>query len=454
VLAGGRAHPYASLPRSANGPPVTQSVADSGQPVAGTSYAILAAISVCHLLNDMIQSLLPAVYPILRANYELSFAQIGLLTFTFQFTASLLQPAVGLFTDRSPKPYSLPIGMGFSLLGLLLLAEANSYGWLLLGAALVGSGSAVLHPESSRVARMASGGQHGMAQSLFQVGGNVGSAIGPLLAAFVVLRHGQHSLAWFGAAALIGIVVLIRVGHWYRDHGIARLAQRPAGGALAPRPRGKVVFALALLIALMLSKFLYTASMSSYYTFYLIEHFGVTVRSAQIHLFVFLGAIAVGTVAGGRLGDRFGRKPVIWVSILGVLPFTLALPHANLFWTGVLSVPIGLILASAFPAIVVYGQELMPYRVGTVAGLFFGLAFGLGGIGAAVLGLVADATSIERVFLLCSFLPVLGLLAALLPDLRREEHGSTAEAVVDLAGVAANPVGASRRDAGAPPSPS
>ncbi len=389
---------------------------------AKTAFAVLAAISFCHLLNDMMQSLLPAIYPILKQNYGLDFGQVGLLTFTFQFTASLLQPVIGLYTDRKPKPYSLPIGMSFTLVGLLLLSRAGDFGTLLLAAGLVGSGSAVLHPESSRVARMAAGGQPGLAQSLFQVGGNVGSSIGPLLAAFIVLRYGQTSVAWFAVAAVLGIVLLTRVGRWYKDHGLARIESRSTRRAQGELPRGKVTLALAILIALIFSKFFYMASISSYYTFYLISEFEVSVRNAQIHLFVFLGSVAFGTVIGGALGDRFGRKFVIWASILGVLPFTLALPYANLFWTGVLTVPIGMILASAFPAIVVYGQELMPFKVGTVAGLFFGLAFGLGGIGAALVGQLADATSVQYVFHVCSFLPALGLLAAFLPHLKVERH--------------------------------
>jgi FSR family fosmidomycin resistance protein-like MFS transporter len=413
----------------------TEAVSASDK-AASTAFSILAAISVCHLLNDMMQSLLPAIYPILKQNYGLDFGQIGLITFTFQVTASLLQPLIGFYTDHRPKPYSLAVGMGFSLLGLLLLAAAGSYPVLLLAAALVGSGSAVLHPEASRVARMAAGRQPGLAQSLFQVGGNVGSSIGPLLAAVIVLRHGQSSVAWFGIAAVAGMLLLVRVGHWYKHHGLARIksqgARALAGGGL---PKSRVVISVAVLVLLMFSKFFYTASMSSYFTFYLIDRFDVSVRSAQLHLFVFLASVAFGTVAGGSLGDRFGRKLVIWVSILGVLPFTLALPHANLFWTGVLTVPIGIILASAFPAIVVYGQELMPLKVGTVAGLFFGLAFGLGGIGAALIGQVADATSIQFVFHLCSYLPVLGLLAALLPHIETGSRGRRAEApVVDAAG--------------------
>ena len=391
----------------------------AGDKAATTTFSIIAAISVCHLLNDMLQSLLPAIYPILRENYGLDFGQIGILTFTFQFTASLLQPAVGFYTDRKPLPYSLAAGMGFTLVGLLILSRAGSYSILLLCAALIGMGSAVLHPESSRVARMASGDRPGLAQALFQVGGNVGSSLGPLLAAFVVLRYGQTSVAWFAAAALFAMILLLRVGHWYRHHGLGRLPH-PTLRAVAESgySRREIRLALAVLIALVLSKFVYMAAMTSYYMFYLIDRFAVSVQNAQIHLFVFLAAVAFGTVAGGTLGDRFGRKFVIWFSILGVLPFTLALPHVNLFWTGVLSVPIGAILASAFPAIVVYGQELMPARVGTVAGLFFGLAFGLGALGAAAIGEIADQTSIRQVFLLCSVLPVLGLLAGLLPRTR------------------------------------
>jgi len=364
----------------------------------------------------MMQSLLPAIYPILKDNYGLTFGQIGLITFTFQFTASLLQPVIGYYTDKHPQPYSLATGMAFSLVGLLLLSRAGSYPVLLAAAALVGTGSAVLHPESSRVARMAAGGRPGLAQSVFQMGGNVGSSIGPLFAAVVVLRYGQHSVAWFALAAVVAMVLLFGVGRWYTSHGLARMrAQTPRDRASAlSRPR--VAGALTILVALMLSKFVYTASMGSYYTFYLIDRFELSARSAQLLLFVYFASVAIGTVVGGALGDRFGRKFVIWFSIIGVLPFTLVLPYANLFWTAALTVPIGLILASAFPAIVVYGQELVPFRVGTVAGLFFGFAFGLGGIGAALLGQIADATSIQFVFKLCSFLPMIGFLAALLPN--------------------------------------
>jgi MFS transporter, FSR family, fosmidomycin resistance protein len=387
------------------------------QAAGRTTFSILAAISFCHMLNDMMQSLLPALYPMLKSSYALSFGEIGLLTFTYQITASLLQPIIGIFTDRSPRPYSLSVGMGFTLVGLLLLAFAGSFWLLMLAAALVGTGSSVFHPESSRVARMASGGRHGLAQSVFQVGGNVGSAVGPLLAAFIVLPRGQSSVAWFSCAALLGMFVLFNVGHWYKLHGLARLKPRAAAaGKAGPGPRSKEVrVVIGVLLALIFSKYFYLASLTSYYTFYLISRFGVSVQSAQLHLFIFLAAVAVGTIVGGPLGDRFGRKYVIWASILGVLPFTLILPHADLFWTSVLTVPIGLILASAFPAIVVYAQELMPGRTGTVAGLFFGFAFGMGGIGAAVLGKLADAFGINAVYQMCAFLPLIGLLAAFLP---------------------------------------
>jgi FSR family fosmidomycin resistance protein-like MFS transporter len=386
---------------------------------ARTTFTILAAISFCHLLNDMMQSLLPALYPMLKSSYELSFGQIGFLTFTFQLTASLLQPIIGSYTDRSPRPYSLATGMGFTLAGLLLLAFAGNYALLLLAAALIGTGSSVFHPESSRVARMASGGQHGLAQSVFQVGGNVGSAIGPLLAAFIVLPHGQSSVGWFSLTAMLAMFVLFNVGHWYRTHGMARLRPRGSSPTASPVSSRQIKAAIAILLGLIFSKYFYLASFSSYYTFYLINRFHVTVQTAQVHLFVFLAAVAFGTIIGGPLGDRIGRKYIIWASILGVLPFTLLLPYANLFWTSVLTVPIGIILASAFPAIVVYAQELMPGRTGTVAGLFFGFAFGMGGIGAAVLGKMADAVGINTVYQYCAYLPLIGLLAALLPDVER-----------------------------------
>ncbi len=389
----------------------------------GTAYAVLFAISFCHLLNDTMQALLPALYPVLKRSFGLDFGQIGLITLTFQLTASLLQPLVGLYTDHRPKPFSLVAGMGCSLVGLVVLSLASSYPVLLLSAGLVGLGSAIFHPESSRVARMASGGRHGFAQSLFQVGGNSGSALGPLLAAFIVVPRGQSSIAWFSVVALLGMIILTRVGRWYR----ARLTSKSKGGTGGVRhdlPRGRVVAALVILLVLVFSKNVYLASISSYYTFFLIEKFGVTVQTAQLYLFVFLGAVAAGTIIGGPVGDRLGRKWVIWASILGVLPFTLALPYMNLFWTGVLSVAIGVILASAFSAILVFAQELVPGRVGMVSGLFFGFAFGTAGIGAALLGDLADRTGIEFVYRLCSFLPALGLLTAFLPTI---EQGGTAQ---------------------------
>jgi FSR family fosmidomycin resistance protein-like MFS transporter len=381
---------------------------------------ILLAISFCHLLNDMISSLLPAIYPLLKDSYNLDFAQVGLITLTYQCTASLLQPLVGLHTDRRPIPYSLPAGMVFTLVGLFILAVAHSFGTILFAAALVGTGASVFHPESSRVARMASGGQHGLAQSLFQLGGNAGLALGPLLAAVIVLPKGQGNVAWFSLAVLLAIILLSWVSRWTKKHMVNLRASRKIHNQQhAPVSGKKVAASVAILLALLFSKYFYLASITSYYTFYLMGKFNVSVRSAQIHLFVFLGAVALGTIAGGPIGDRIGRKRVIWSSILGVLPFTLALPYSNLFWTEILSVVIGLILASAFPAIVVYGQELVPGRVGMISGLFFGFAFGMAGLGAAVLGELADLTSIRFVYLVCSVLPAVGLLAAFLPNLER-----------------------------------
>ncbi|MBS0280766.1 MAG: MFS transporter [Proteobacteria bacterium] len=386
------------------------------QTAHNTTFAILFAISFSHLLNDMMQSLIPAIYPNLKADFHLSFAQIGIISLVNQITASLLQPAVGYFSDLKPKPYSLATGMIATLFGLLMLSVANSYLMILFSVMLIGVGSAVFHPESSRVARMASGGRHGLAQSLFQVGGNTGSAIGPLLAAVLVVRYGQHSVAWAGALALLGIVILYNVGTWYKHHGLARMK-----GARAHEdhglPKSKVMTSMIILLMLIFSKYFYLASITSYYTFYLIHTFHVSVQTAQVHLFIFLAAVAAGTLAGGPLGDKFGRKYVIWLSILGILPFTLALPYANLFWTSILSVIIGMGVASAFPAIVVYAQELLPGRVGMISGLFFGFSFGMGGIGAAVLGELADLTDIVFVYKVCSVLPAIGLLTAFLPNL-------------------------------------
>ncbi len=387
----------------------------------GVAFAILGALSFCHLLNDMIASLVPAIYPIFRDVFGLNYAQIGLISLTYQCTASIFQPLVGLYTDHRPKPYSLAAGMSFTLIGLVLLARATSFPALLVAAALIGVGSAVFHPESSRVARMASGGQHGLAQSLFQVGGNVGSSLGPLLAAFIVVPLGQGSIAWFTLAALVAIVLLARIGGWYRERRGATQGKSHATHAAQgiPLPSRRMALSLAILLALIFSKFFYTAGLTNYYTFYLIDRFGLSVQSAQIYLFVFLAAVALGTLIGGPVGDRLGRKFVMWFSILGALPFTLALPYANLFWTSVLSVVIGIVTASAFAAILVYAQELIPGRIGMISGLFFGLAFGMAGIGAAALGHLADMTSIAYVYRLCSFLPLIGLLTAFLPNLER-----------------------------------
>lgn len=386
-----------------------------------TVYPILFAISFSHLLNDTIQSVIPAIYPIIKNSLDLNFTQIGLITLTFQLSASVLQPMVGLYTDRKPKPYSLSIGMCFTLVGLVLLAFVNSFPLLLASVGLVGVGSAIFHPEASRLAHMASGGKRGMAQSLFQVGGNAGSAIGPLLAALIVAKFGQQNIAWFSLIAILAIVVLYNAGRWYKNNTF-RIKGRNAdllkeSGASIPRKR--VVFSIGILLLLIFSKYFYLASMSSYYTFYLIEKFDVTVKESQLYLFIFLFSVAAGTFLGGPLGDKIGRKYVIWVSILGAAPFTLLLPHVGLFWTCILTVFIGIILASAFSAILVYAQELIPGKVGMIAGLFFGFAFGMGGIGSALLGRLADATSIVYVYQVCAFLPLIGLFTVFLPDIER-----------------------------------
>jgi FSR family fosmidomycin resistance protein-like MFS transporter len=404
----------ASLGAASNPSAIAAAPAQKAKP----AFGILSAISGSHMINDMMQSLILAMYPILKGEFSLSFGQIGLITLTYQLTASLLQPLVGLFTDRKPQPYSLPVGMTSTLIGLMLLAFAPSFGVVLLAAAFVGIGSSIFHPESSRIARLASGGQHGLAQSVFQVGGNTGTAIGPLLAAAVIVPFGQRSVAWFGLAALLGIVLLTQVSRWYATHHVGAAARkRPA--AEAPYPRRVVIGAVVVLLVLIFSKYFYVAGISSFYTFYLMERFGLSVQNAQLHLFFFLLASAVGTVAGGPIGDRIGRKPVIWVSILGVAPFALLLPHADLFWTTTLTIVIGLVLSSAFSAILVYAQELIPGKVGMVSGLFFGFAFGMGGLGAAVLGLFADRTSISTVYETVAYLPLLGIVAALLPKSAR-----------------------------------
>lgn len=412
------------MPEKAASVAETDMIGAVGQPVAAepaasasassAAMSVVLALSLCHFLNDTMQSMLSAIYPMLKENYALTFSQIGLLTFTFQFTASLLQPLIGAYTDKRPLGYSLPVGMSFTFVGLLLLAFSGHYGLLLFAAGMVGIGSAVFHPESSRIARLASGGRHGTAQSIFQLGGNFGTASGPLLAAFIVVPNGQGSVAWFCLAALTGMVILTWVSRWYGNYRRAA-ASRPAVSKMLRHTRGRVVFTLGVLALLVFTKNIYMASFSSYYTFYVIERFNVSVQDAQLLLFLFLGAAAVGTIAGGPIGDRIGTKQVIWVSILGVLPFTLMLPYADLFWTAVLTVIIGVVLASAFPAIVVFAQELVPGRVGLIAGIFFGFAFGMGGISAAVLGQVADAKGIVFVYQICSFLPFLGLLTIFLP---------------------------------------
>lgn len=383
----------------------------------GPAMSVLVALSFAHLLNDMMASLLPAIYPMLKLDFHLDYAEVGLITLSYQAFASLMQPLVGFYTDRYPKPYALAFGMGSTLCGLVLLSRAGSFSVVLVCTALIGVGSSVFHPEASRVARMASGGRHGFAQSLFQVGGNAGFSFGPLLAAFIVLPNGRHSIAWFALFALLGMAVLTFVGSWYSgQRRRPRATVAAARHDLSPRQIGTV---LALLFVLVLSKYLYLSSINSYLTFYMIDRFAVPVRTAQLYLFAFLFSVAVGTFAGGPIGDRFGRRYVIWGSILGVLPFTLMLPTANLFWTGVLICLIGLVLASAFSAIVVYAQELVPGKVGLIAGLFFGVSFGISGIGAAALGRVADVDGIGFVYRLCSFLPALGALAMFLPDIDR-----------------------------------
>lgn len=386
-----------------------------------TVYTILFAISFSHLLNDTIQSLIPAIYPIIKSNYHLSFSQIGLITLAFQLSASLLQPFVGMYTDKKPQPYSLAIGMGFTLLGLVLLSVSDSFGMMLASVVLVGMGSSVFHPESSRMAHAAAGVQPGLSQSIFQLGGNLGSSIGPLLAAWIIVPNGQFSIIWFSLIALLAIFVLTKVGNWYKGY-IARLKrkQKHTTEVLTPLfSSRKIAFSVGILLVLIFSKYIYMTSLTSYFTFYLINKFDVSIQSSQIYLFVFLFSVAAGTLIGGPVGDRIGRKYVIWFSILGTAPFTLLLPYANLFWTGVLIVPIGIILASAFSAILVYAQELMPGKVGLVAGLFFGFAFGMSGVGSAVLGNLADRTSIFYVFHVCSFLPLIGILTGFLPNIER-----------------------------------
>jgi len=401
----------------------TGSVTTSEAPVENTVFLILFAISFSHLLNDMVQSLMPAIYPVIKDSFHLNFSQIGIITLVFQLSASILQPLVGMYTDKRSHAYSLPIGMGLTLIGLLCLSQAPSYAMILVSVMLIGMGSSIFHPESSRVAYLASGGRRGLAQSIFQLGGNAGSALGPLLAAWIIVPQGQKSISWFGIGALLAIVILFKVGGWYKKQMLNRLAARKQTGAGHPEfSRKKVMFSMFILLVLIFSKFVYLASISSYYTFYLIGKFHLSVQHSQYFLFLFLVAVAVGTITGGHLGDKFGRKYIIWVSILGAAPFTLLLPYANLFWTGALSVIIGLIISSAFSAILVYGQELIPGKVGLVAGLFFGLAFGMGGLGSALLGNLADHTSINYVFKVCAFLPLIGILTGFLPNIEAKKR--------------------------------
>lgn len=383
-----------------------------------TVFPILFALSFSHLLNDTIQSLIPAIYPLVKDSYHLTFSQIGLITLTFQLAASLFQPFVGLYTDKKPQPYSLAIGMGFTLVGLITLSLSNSFYLILFSVALVGTGSSIFHPEASRMAHAASGGKKGLAQSVFQLGGNAGSSIGPLLAAWIIVPKGQFSVIWFSVIALLAIMVLSYVGNWYKNYVLNREAKKAS--AIAERhhlSKSRVITAIVILLVLIFSKYFYMASLTSYFTFYMIDKFHVSVQTSQIYLFVFLFSVAAGTLLGGPIGDKIGRKYVIWVSILGAAPFTLMLPHANLFWTGILIVPIGMILASAFSAILVYAQELIPGKVGLVAGLFFGFAFGMGGLGSALIGNLADKTSINYVFSICAYLPLIGLITAFLPNI-------------------------------------
>jgi FSR family fosmidomycin resistance protein-like MFS transporter len=389
--------------------------------VQKTVYSVLFSIAFAHLLNDLMQSVIPSTYPILKENFNLSFTQIGLITFVFQLTASILQPFIGFYTDKYPKPYSLVIAMLFTITGLGFLSISTSFWMLLVSVAFVGIGSSIFHPEASRVAYLGSGGKRGLAQSIFQLGGNSGSAIGPLLVALVVAPFGQSNIIWFVIAGILGIIILSRIALWYQNHLSLRAAKKIVAEDLAvPLSKRKINISIAVLLLLIFSKFFYMASMSSYFTFYLMHKFGLTIQESQFHLFIFLASVAAGTLIGGPLGDRFGRKYIIWISILGAAPFTLLLPYANLFWTGALSVIIGIVIASAFSAILVFAQELMPGKVGMISGLFFGFAFGMGGLGSAILGYVADQTSIEYVYKLSSFLPLIGVFTYFLPNMKKK----------------------------------
>jgi FSR family fosmidomycin resistance protein-like MFS transporter len=403
-------------------------VADDKKLAQKTVYSILFSIGFAHLLNDLLQSVIPSVYPMLKQNYQLTFSQIGFITFAFQVTASILQPFVGSYTDRFPRPYSFAIGMLFTLTGILLLSYASGFPVILVAVALVGIGSSIFHPEASRVSYYASGGKRGLAQSIFQLGGNTGSAIGPLLVALLVIPHGQYFIAWFSIVAILAIIVLLRVGNWYKGHLYLR-ARGKVQTEEQPHQlsKKKVIASIGILIVLIFSKYFYLTSITSYFTFYLIHKFQLSIQQSQFQLFIFLASVAAGTVIGGPLGDRFGRKYIIWFSILGVAPFSLLLPHANLFWTGVLSVIIGFILASAFSAILVYAQELVPGKVGMISGLFFGFAFGMGGLGSALLGTLADKTSIDFVYKICAYLPLIGILTAFLPGIKKNRVRAKSE---------------------------
>lgn len=404
--------------------PLTEEKVAAKKIAEGTVFSILLMISISHLLNDTIQSLIPSIYPIVKNSFHLNFSQIGLITLTFQLCASLFQPMVGFYTDRKPKPYSLAIGMCVTLAGLVLLSQANNYTMLLVSVGLIGTGSAIFHPEASKVAYMAAGKKRGLAQSIFQVGGNAGSSLGPLLAALIIVPFGQSYILWFSLVALIAIIVLFNVGGWYKSnmHLIRTKKKGVPHEEHTQLSRGRIVLSIIILLVLIFSKYFYLASMTSYYTFYLIDKFHVSVQSSQVYLFIFLFSVALGTIIGGPIGDRIGRKYVIWFSILGVAPFTLLLPHASLFWTSILSVFIGIILASAFSAILVYAQELLPGKIGTISGLFFGFAFGMGGLGSALLGAYADHTSIEHVYNVCAFLPLIGILTAFLPNIKTKHN--------------------------------
>ncbi|CAD0000465.1 MFS transporter [Flavobacterium chungangense] len=395
-----------------------ETIKTNSEIVKKTTYSILFIISFSHLINDLLQAVVPSIYPLLKENFNLSFSQIGIITFTYQIVASILQPFVGMYTDKKSKPYSLIIGMCFTMTGLFLVSIASSFTYLLLSVSLIGIGSSIFHPESSRVAHLASGGKKGLAQSIFQLGGNAGSAIGPLLAAFIIIPHGQSYVAWFCIIALVGIFALYKIALWYTEHLALRNTNKTAYKIETHHlSKNRVIGSLVILLVLIFSKYFYMASITSYYTFFLIDKFHISIQQSQIYLFLFSGAVAAGTLIGGPIGDRFGRKYVIWISILGVAPFTMMLPYVSLFWVGILSVIIGLILSSAFSAILVYATELMPGKVGLVAGLFFGFAFGMGGLGSAVLGKIADATSIEYVFKICAFLPLIGVITGFLPNI-------------------------------------